>query len=235
MSRLSVVIPALDEETVLGRTLGALRQSTPGEVIVVDGGSRDGTAALARAAGAIVIDSPRGRGRQMNIGAAAAGGEILLFLHADTLLPASFPQAIEKALKRPGAAGGAFSLAIDGPEISLALVAHLSNLRSRLLHLPYGDQALFTTKKMFRAAGGFPEMPIMEDFVFVRRLSRLGKIVVLPEKAVTSARRWQNMGVLRTTLINQLIVGGYAIGVPLPTLAGWYRRLRGLSPPPPNH
>lgn len=225
----SVIIPALNEEAVLDRTLAALRTDPPCEVILVDGGSSDATPAIAQKAGALVIESPRGRGRQMNAGAAAAGGEALLFLHADTLLPPAFPQRIKEALAQPGAVAGAFSLAIEGATTGLAAVAFLANLRSRFLHLPYGDQALFTSRGTFAAIGGFPEIAIMEDFVFVRHLHKLGRIVILPEKATTSARRWQNMGILQTSLINQIMVGGYTLGVSPATLARWYRRLRGLG------
>jgi len=224
----AVIIPALNEEQVLGRTLERLKESDTCELIVVDGGSSDATIPLARAAGATVLESPRGRGRQMNAGAAAASSSALLFLHADTLLPADFPQLIHKALARPGCVAGAFSLAIDGDERSLAAIAWVANLRSRLLHLPYGDQALFTTRRIFAAAGAFPEIAIMEDYVFIQRLKKMGKIAILPERATTSARRWRNMGILRTTLINQLIVCGHAAGVPPATLAIWYQRLRGV-------
>jgi hypothetical protein len=105
----------------------------------------------------------------------------------------------------------------------------MANLRSRLLHLPYGDQALFTTKKEFFAVGGFPEIEIMEDFVFLQKMKKNGRILILPECVQTSARRWQNMGILQTTVINQLIVIGYRIGVSPSLLAGWYRRLRGIG------
>ena len=229
---ISVIIPTLNEERVLGRTLAALHNGSSAgrcELIVVDGGSSDATVTLARTAGARVIESPRGRGRQMNAGAAVASGDMLLFLHADTLLPVDFLHLIEETLARPGIAAGAFSLAIASRTKSLAAIAFLANLRSRFLHLPYGDQALFTTRTMFAAVDGFPEIAIMEDYIFVRRLHKLGRIVILPAKAITSARRWQNMGILRTTLINQLIVGGYAVGVPPATLARWYQRLRGID------
>lgn len=231
---LSVIIPTLNEEPVLARTLTALRDGAGGscELLVVDGGSGDATVPLARAAGARVLESCRGRGRQMNVGAGAASGDILLFLHADTLLPSHFDHLIVAALARPGVAAGAFSLAIDHPAKSLAAIAHLANLRSRFLHLPYGDQALFVTKEKFAAAGGFPEIAIMEDYVFVRQLVKLGRIAILPARATTSARRWRNIGILRTTLINQLIVGGYILGVPPVTLATWYRRLRGVRQSP---
>lgn len=225
----AVIIPTLNEEQVLGRTLTALNNSSRCEVIVVDGGSSDGTTALARAAGARIVESPRGRGRQMNAGAAAAAAATLLFLHADTLLPANFPQLIHAALQKPHIVAGAFSLAIASDARSLATIAFFANLRSRLLQLPYGDQGLFTTRRMFAAVGGYPEMAIMEDFVFVQHLKERGKIAILPEKAITSARRWQNIGALRTTLLNQLIVCGHVLGVPSTTLAGWYRRLRGVE------
>jgi rSAM/selenodomain-associated transferase 2 len=228
-SPVAVIIPTLNEERVLGRTLAAVAGSSNCELIVVDGGSSDDTVAIARAAGAKIVESPRGRGRQMNAGAAAASAATLLFLHADTLLPADFPQLIHAALSKPGVAAGAFSLAIDSEAKSLATVAFFANLRSRFLHMPYGDQALFTTRRMFAAVGGYPEMAIMEDFVLVRQLQKRGRIVILPEKAVTSARRWRNIGPLRTTLINQVIVCGYILGVPSTTLAGWYQRLRGVA------
>lgn len=230
----AVIIPTLNEERVLGRTLAALADSSNCERIVVDGGSSDATVSVARAAGAKIIESPRGRGRQMNAGAAAASAAGLLFLHADTLLPADFPQLVHTALSRPGVVAGAFSLAIDSEAKSLATVAFFANLRSRFLRMPYGDQAIFTTRRMFAAVGGYPEMAIMEDFAFVRHLQKRGRIVTLPEKAITSARRWQNIGTLRTTLINQLIVCGYVLGVSSPILARWYQRLRGVARPDPE-
>ncbi len=226
---LSVIIPTLNEEQVLGQTLAQLRDQENCEVIIVDGGSCDTTIALARASGCRIISSTRGRARQMNVGAAAASGEVLLFLHADTLLPVNFTRLILDAVRLPSVAAGAFSLAIDSPAISLAIIAWFANLRSRLLQLPYGDQALFVSKRMFDAIGGFPEMAIMEDFVFMRKLKEEGKILILPERATTSARRWQNIGVVRTTLINQCIVCGYSLGIPPATLAGWYQRMRGVS------
>ena len=229
---ISVIIPTLNEEQAVSQTLAVVKNSNSCEMIVVDGGSSDATVPLARESGARIIESPRGRGRQMNTGAAAASGTILLFLHADTLLPANFPELIYDALHRPGVAAGAFSLAIASTKTSLTAVAFFANLRSRLLQLPYGDQALFTNARMFAAIGGFPEMAIMEDYVFIQRLKKHGRIAILPEKAVTSARRWENMGPLRTTLINQIIVGGHTVGIPPVTLAKWYQRLRGLGKPP---
>lgn len=226
---LSIIIPTLNEEDVLGRTLTQLQHKKNCELIVVDGGSTDTTLTLARNAGCKIISSHKGRGRQMNIGAAEATGEVLLFLHADTLLPDNFPALILGAISWPAVAAGAFSLAIDSPSRSLAAIAYMANLRSRYLHIPYGDQALFTSRSMFTAIGGFPEMEIMEDFVFVQNIKKEGKIIILPERATTSARRWQNMGIIRTTLINQLIVCGYSLGIAPARLSRWYRRMRGVG------
>ncbi len=226
---ISIIIPTLNEEDVLGKTLSCLQQRKNCEVIVVDGGSSDTTLALAREAGCKAITSDKGRARQMNHGASEATGKVLLFLHADTLLPDDFPMLILGAINRPNVAAGAFSLAIDSPSKSLAAIARLANLRSRFLHLPYGDQALFTHRQMFYAIGGFPEMEIMEDFVFMRKMKRKGKIFILPERATTSPRRWRNMGIVRTTLINQLIVCGYGLGIPPAILSKWYRGMRGVG------
>jgi len=229
-AQLAVIIPTLNEAQGLPRTLAPLLAQPDIEVIIVDGGSSDATPALARTAGCRVLKAPRGRGRQMNVGAAAATAPMLLFLHADTLLPPTFKRRIAETLNRPGVSVGAFSLAFNGRHPTLAVIARLANLRSRLLGLPYGDQALFTSRYLFTRVGGYPEMEIMEDVVFVRRLSRLGRVVILPEIAITSARRWQNLGLLRTTALNQLILLGYAVGVPTATLARWYQRLRGVTP-----
>jgi rSAM/selenodomain-associated transferase 2 len=225
---ISIIIPTLNEEKNLAHTLQPLRNINGCEVIIVDGGSSDGTVSLAREAGCRTIDSSRGRGRQMNTGAGAATAEILLFLHADTVLPANFEQLILQTLARQDIVAGAFSLGFDSQANSLACIAWGANLRSRFLHLPYGDQALFTSRTCFHAVGGFPEMEIMEDFVFVKRIRKKGRIAILPEKVITSARRWQNLGILRTTLINQLILCSHGLGVPPATLARWYQRMRGL-------
>lgn len=226
---LSIIIPTLNEEHTLGKTLTPLVRAEDCEVIVVDAGSSDQTLDVARQSGCKTIAGSRGRSRQLNRGAAAAQGELLLFVHADTLLPNHFCQLVADTLRRPAVAAGAFSLAITSPARSLAAIAFLANLRSRLLHLPYGDQAIFTSRDKFTAVGGFPELDIMEDFVFIRQMKKLGRIIILAEKAETSARRWQNMGIVRTTLINQLIVCGYGLGVSPTTLARWYKRAQGLG------
>lgn len=226
---ISIIIPTLNEEQVLGKTLASLKNQHNLEIIVVDGGSCDSTLDLAQKADCRIFSNPMGRSRQMNRGAAEAKGEVLLFLHADTLIPDNFPELILDAVRQPAFIAGAFSLAIDSPRKSLSIIAWFANLRSRLLHLPYGDQAFFITSSMFKVLGGFPEQEIMEDFLFMQKIKKKGKVVILSECALTSARRWQKMGITQTTLINQLIVCGHFIGIPSAVLAGWYRRMRGIG------
>lgn len=226
MKTLSVIIPALNEEQTLAKTLDYL--SGQGEIIVVDGGSTDETVEFAQNYGATVLSSLPGRGAQMNTGAYNSSGDNLLFLHADTLPPIGFSELIEKTLECPDVAMGAFALGFNKTEKKLQGIAKAANLRSRLLNLPYGDQGFFMTRSRFDEIGGFPEIEIMEDFVFVRKMKSLGKIVHLPEPVTTSSRRWKNLGCIKTTLINQLIVGGYLVGVSPARLSRMYKRLRGL-------
>jgi len=220
---ISIIIPAVDEGDIIGNTLAAATGVAGVEVIVVDGGSRDQTREIAAARGARVIASERSRAVQMNKGAAAAHGEILLFLHGDCLLPRGFVDQIHNALAAPHTTGGAFRLAIDAPNLSLRVLEQLVYWRSQFLQIVYGDQALFLTAQIFHALGGFPELPLMEDFEFVRQLRRRGRIAVLEQAVTTSARRWQRLGLIRTTTINQLIVAAYLLGVDPERLARWYR------------
>ncbi len=192
-------------------------------MIVVDGGSSDETVEIARSFGARVISSPRGRANQMNAGATIATGEILLFLHADTRLPSEFDQWIYQILAQPQVIAGAFNLKIDGQEWGLRLVEWGVKWRSQLFQLPYGDQAIFLKKSAFKAIGGFPNLPIMEDFVLIQQLKRLGKVAIVPAPVLTSARRWQKLGILKTTLINQLVIFAYFFGIPPKTLVHLYR------------
>lgn len=228
MKTLSIIIPMLNEEENLARILPTLRQDFSGEILAVDGGSEDDSAGCARDHGCVVLAAARGRARQMNAGVAKAAGELLLFLHADTSLPQGFCQKITAAMAAPDIAAGAFSLAIDSRRRDIRFIAAAANLRARYLRLPYGDQAIFTSRENFVAVGGYPVMPIMEDYVFIERLQRLGRIAVLPEKVTTSARRWENLGVFRSTLLNQCIVIGYKCGISPSRLASWYQRRRGL-------
>ena len=220
---LSIIIPALNEEKLLPATLAALQYEKGVEIIVVDGQSSDRTREIAAAAGARVLVSKPGRARQMNSGAAAARGEILLFLHSDTRLPTGFSRQVCRVASDPDTAAGAFRLAIDAPGSGFRLVERLVNLRSGLLKLPYGDQALFLRRAVFEQEGGFPGLEMMEDFELVRRLRRRGRIAILPIRALTSARSWQRLGIVRTTLRNQLIIAGHLLGVSPGRLGRWYR------------
>lgn len=225
---LSIIIPTLNEAAVIGETLRALHESlgddaSSTDIIIADGGSDDDTPAIARSLGARVIDAPRGRGPQQNAGALAASAGVLLFLHADTRLPAGFAPVVSRTLAARGVAAGAFSLAIDAPGRSLRVIEALANGRSRLLRQPWGDQAIFTRAGTFREAGGFPDWPLMEDVALVRRLRRRGRIELLSLAATTSARRWTTRGVWRTTLLNQACLAAYTLGVPPHRIARWRR------------
>lgn len=222
-SIISIIIPTLQEERCIGDTLGSLPSGGDLEVIVADGGSSDATLQIARRLGARTIRTAGGRARQMNAAAAAARGEILLFLHADTRLPVDFASMVRRILTEDGTVAGAFRLRIDASGWGFRVIESVANVRSRLLQTPYGDQALFMSREVFQAAGMFPEMPIMEDFVFVSRLRRKGRIALASGDALTSARRWRRLGLLRTTLVNWGMVCGYKLGIAPEHLEAWYR------------
>jgi hypothetical protein len=226
---ISVIIPTLNEAKSIEQTIQQLNQHEPVEIIVVDGGSQDATIDLARAANAIILKLDPSKARQMNAGAARATGEILLFLHADTLLPDNYAEKVRTALKPDGVSAGAFSLGIESDVNGLRLVENVANWRSRVFQMPYGDQALFVSRETFNQIGGYPDYPIMEDFEFVRRLKRRGKIVILPDSVRTSPRRWQNLGILKTWLLNQMIIIAYYCGIPPKRLSKWYNRDNGTS------
>lgn len=199
---LSIIIPVLNEAAGIGNALQPLQVlRQPGvEIIVVDGGSADNTVHLAETLADRVIIAPQGRGSQMNAGAALAQSDTLLFLHADTRLPAATPDLVSQAIAQ-GAAWGRFDVLIDGQVAGLRLVAFMMNWRSRLTGIATGDQAIFVTKTAFTAANGFPDIPLMEDIVFSRRLLAIGRPACLSEKVTTAGRRWETHGVLRTILL----------------------------------
>ncbi|MGO8705049.1 MAG: TIGR04283 family arsenosugar biosynthesis glycosyltransferase [Candidatus Brocadiia bacterium] len=221
-ANISVVIPTLNEAAQIADRVSELRDVGGIEVIVVDGGSADGTLDRALAAGARAYSSPQGRAQQMNLGAARAQSPILLFLHADTRLPEDFAESVRWTLSLEGIVAGAFELRIESPNRALRLIERLANARSRWLQMPYGDQALFLTAEAFRQSGGFPEIPLMEDFNFVRRLKRRGRIAIVPAPVLTSARRWMRRGVFRQTCLNQMLICGCLLGVSPSRLARWY-------------
>jgi len=209
---LTVVVPTLNEAGHIERILA--RISGPDmEAVVCDGGSADRTAALARQAGAIVIPTARGRALQQNTGAQAARGQVLLFLHADTLLPDDFGAQVFERLMDRRVVLGAFRFRTDLTRPAMRWIECMVNIRSAVLKLPYGDQALFLRRQTFFKFGGFPQVPIAEDLFLVRRLMRAGRIALAPGAAVTSGRRWQTLGIGRTTLVNSLIAFGCLAGV----------------------
>ncbi len=221
---ISIIIPVFNEATTIVKTLERLKDDVGVDLIVVDGGSQDNTVELAKQMGVKVISSPLpGRAQQMNIGATAARGDILLFLHADTQLPQNYQKILQMTLAKEKVIAGAFELAIDGQQWSLRLVEKMVNWRSRLCSLPYGDQAIFLEKRIFQDLGGFADLSIMEDFEFVQRLKRRGKIAIAPVAVLTSGRRWQKLGVFKTTLINQLVIFGYYLGISPARLRHFYQ------------
>lgn len=222
---LSIVVPALNESAGIVATLQALAplRERGAEVVVVDGGSRDATAGLARPWADRVIDGPRGRARQMNAGAAAAASTRLLFLHADTRLPERADALISQALATDALAWGRFDVTIEGRSRMFPVIAALMNLRSRWSGIATGDQAMFMNRAAFDAAGGFPDQPLMEDIELSSRLRRLRAPVCLRERVVTSGRRWEQRGVWRTIVLMWRLRLLYALGVRADRLAAWYR------------
>ena len=222
--RLSIVMPVLDEAAGITATLQALQalRARGHELIVVDGGSRDDTVALARPHVDTVLAGPRGRARQMNAGAALAQGEVLLFLHADTQLPSSADALIAQALQR-GARWGRFDVRIGGGAALFPLIAASMNLRSRLSGIATGDQALFVQRRLFAQLGGYADQPLMEDIELSRRLRAVAAPACLRARVLTSGRRWLQRGVWRTVLLMWSLRWRYWRGESADSLAKAYR------------
>jgi rSAM/selenodomain-associated transferase 2 len=229
MGRLTIVIPVLNEAAIIVATLQALKplRDRGAEVVVADGGSLDGTAQLAAPFADRVIAAPRGRGAPMNAGAALGSGGALLFLHADTALPDNADRLIDAALERR--AWGRFDLRIAGRHPLLAVVARMINWRSRLTGIATGDQAIFVRRDAFQTVGGFPDLPLMEDIAISRRLKRLSRPACIATPVVTSGRRWDNNGLLRTVVLMWRLRLAYYFGVEPALLAERY----GSVPPSP--
>ena len=221
--KLSIVIPTLEEAGSIEATLAAAARARAAgaEIVVADGGSRDATRRIAATLADRVIEAPRGRASQMNAGARAATGDALLFLHADTLLPATAHEAIAQALAG-GREWGRFDVAIAGADPLLPLVARFMNARSRWSGVATGDQALFATRAAFAAVGGFPEIPLMEDIALSKALRRRSAPACLRERVVTSGRRWERGGTVRTVLLMWWLRLAYALGADPRALARRY-------------
>jgi rSAM/selenodomain-associated transferase 2 len=224
VSKLSIIVPVLNEGESIADALDALAdlRALGVEVIVVDGGSRDATVLRARARADRVIFAPRGRALQMNAGAEKACGDVLLFLHADTRLPADADHIVLNGLARSGRGWGRFDVKIDGDSSLLVAVAWLMNVRSRLTGIATGDQAIFVRRNAFRSIGGFPAIALMEDIALSKRLKRVSRPLCLRARAVTSGRRWDKNGVVGTVLLMWRLRLAYFFGVDPKALARQY-------------
>jgi rSAM/selenodomain-associated transferase 2 len=224
VAQISIIIPALNEAAGIGATLAALQplRSRGHDVIVVDGGSEDGTPELARPLADRVIAAPRGRASQMNAGAAEARGDVVLFLHADTVLPADADRMVLEGLAATRLLWGRFDVRIAGRHPLLPAVAWLVNFRSRLTGIATGDQAIFAWREAFLRAGGFPPIPLMEDVALARALGGLSQPLCLAERVTTSGRRWESRGVLRTIALMWWLRLRYLLGASPERLAQRY-------------
>ena len=228
---ISVIIPALNEEKTIRQTLSCLPTAEILEAIIVDGGSTDQTISIAEAfcaeaSNARIITAPVGRARQMNEGAKASRGDILLFLHADTRLPAKAILMIEAALTDPAVVGGRFDVTFDSRSVLGTMISTFMNRRSRLSGIATGDQALFVRRRIFEQLGGFADIPLMEDIEFSRRLKRTGQMAALHQTVTTSFRRWEQQGPLRTILSMWALRFMYWAGVNPTHLSRWYKTVR---------
>ena len=226
--KFSIVIPVLDEADRIKTLISHLRKQSSEnfyEIIVVDGDPQGTTVKVIDDRKVICIKASQGRARQMNAGAAIAGGEVLIFLHADTLLPPKALNKISRVLENEKYVGGAFNLGIDSDRLLLRYIAARASLRSRINRIPYGDQAIFIRKSYFDKIGRFKEIPLMEDVDLMRRIKKRGdKIYIFSDQVMTSPRRWEKEGVIYTTIRNKILVGLYYLGVGPEKLVKYYKR-----------
>lgn len=225
--RYSIIIPVLNESGIINNQIEYLRKvSSAGscEIIVSDGSPAGDTVAVIYDPGIRCLAAPLGRARQMNAGAAVANGEILIFLHADTQLPANALKLIDNVMSRQDIVGGAFDLGINSDRFIYRLISFVASLRSRITRIPYGDQAVFVRRSYFNRIGGFPDIPLMEDVAFMRRIKEEGgRIDIIPVCVGASPRRWEKEGIIYTTLRNWLLLTAYLLGVSPARLTGCYR------------
>ncbi len=228
---ISVIIPTYNEGKILTQTLAYTSKSVVSEIVVVDGGSTDGTVQMAESSCTSiphtrVMTTSRGRAHQMNEGAKASRGEVLLFLHADTQLPALAHRLIESALADPKVVGGRFDVRFDNPSVWGRIISTFMNLRSRVTSISTGDQAMFVRRHVFEQLGGFSEIPLMEDIEFSARLKRVGLTAALHKTVITSFRRWEQGGPVRTILLMWMLRFLHWVGVSPSRLNRWYDMIR---------
>ena len=222
--QISFIIPTLNEETIVGATLQALQspRERGHEVIIADGGSKDGTLVACTGLVNHVVLSERGRARQMNAGAAVAHGDVLLFLHADTQLPTDADLRVLAVLACAGCVWGRFDIRLAGRNPVYRLIEFMINLRSSVSGIATGDQAIFVRRSIFLTLGGYPDIPLMEDIAICRALKRFARPYCLRVRAVTSCRRWEQRGILRTMILMWCLRLAYALGVSAGRLARYY-------------
>jgi rSAM/selenodomain-associated transferase 2 len=231
--RISVIIPVYHEARTINHTVSHVMSrgfTPPHQIIVVDGEAYGRTIRRIRDGRVVCVTAKTGRGAQMNAGAKAAGGEVLLFLHADTRLPENARSIIRRTAQTEGIAGGAFDLRIDGGHPLYRVIETAATIRSRITRIPYGDQAIFLKRRVFQRLGGYREIPIMEDVDLMRRVKRAGyRIRICSERVVTSARRWEREGILYCTLRNRCLILLFWLSVSPERLARYYRRMQPTS------
>ncbi len=224
--RISIIIPTLNEATMIEDSLRQFDSGT--EIIVVDGGSDDGTPRIVRSCpGVRLIElGEPGRAVQMNAGASVSSGDVLLFLHADTRLPDRWRELVAESVCGRGMVGGRFRFEIAHPNWIYRWIASGTNFRSRILGITYGDQAIYTTRRTFEAVGGYPEIPVFEDAGFADRLKKAGSLDWIDEAVLTSARRWERRGPVRTLLLTWILRALYTFSVPPRILTRFYGVVR---------
>jgi len=226
--QISVIIPVLNEVASIQKCLEQFHQEDLIDVVVVDGGSTDGTPDVVASSmiGQCVLSPKPGRAAQMNFGAEKAVGDVFLFLHADTFLPPNGLALIREVVAKQNVVGGRFELGLAETRLGFRLIAYLSTLRSKFLGITYGDQGIFVRRDIFQAVGGYPALELFEDSEFCNAVKSRGKFVMLPAQVCSSTRRWQKWGVVRTVIWMWVLRVLFVCGISDKTLSQWYRAVR---------